>query len=207
MSDGATGLMLHALLCIEANVRADVTDKTVLRAFHMGPPLGRKSARCNTYGTANLTAAQKAKIKTFIDGRRKEREAEEKRISELGGRWDARSQYCIHPAASPPTADYPVWRFSCVGLVLQAYQRARIELLTEPYPLKTVDHLKQFYPSVARYLDDPNHRKALGLEGDDGWPVILVGYVLHSLRRTVAEINGPDAEPYRPQAGDELFDG
>lgn len=136
-SDGTTGLMLHALLCNEADVRDDVTDKTVLRAFHMGPPLGPRRDSCDAFGTANLTAQQKTKIKSFIDERREECAAEKKRQSEMGSRWDARSQYRIHPAATPPTPGYSLWRFNCVGFVLQAYLRARIKLVTGPYPLKT----------------------------------------------------------------------
>lgn len=82
---------------------------------------------------------------------------------------------------------------------------ARVKLLMGPYPPKTVDQLKRLYPDAAMYLDDPDQRKALGLETGDRWPVILVGYVLHSLRREAVEINGPDAQPYCPQEGDEFF--
>lgn len=204
-SDGTTGLMLHALICNEANVRADVTDNTELRAFHMGPPLLRSGETCDAFGTANLTATQRAKIKSFLDERQAERAAERRRQAELGGHWDAGSQYRIHPPATPPTPDYPLWRFNCVGFVLLAYQRARIKLLIGPYPLKTVNDLKRLYPDAADYLDDPDRRKWLGLENGEGWPVILVGYVLHSLRREAGENNGPDAEPYCPQEGDEFF--
>lgn len=204
-SDGATDLMLHALLCNEADVRDDVTDKTVLRAFHMGPPLGPRRDSCDAFGTANLTAQQKTKIKSFIDERREECAAEKKRQSELGSRWDARSQYLIHPEATPPTPGYSLWRFNCVGFVLQAYLRARIKLVTGPYPLKTVDDLKRLYPGAAIYLDDPDQRTALGLESGDRWPVVLVGYLLHSMQRSVERINGPSAEPYCPREGDEFF--
>jgi hypothetical protein len=204
-SDGATGLMLHALLCNEADVRGDVTDKTELRTFHMGPPLGAWRAACDAFGTVNLTAKQKAKIKSFIDERQEERAAERRRLFELGGHWDARSQYLVHPEATPPTPDYPLWRFNCVGFVLQAYRRAGIKLLTGPFPLKTVDDLKRLYPYAAIQLDDPDQRTALGIGVGHRWPVLLVGYVLHSLGRKVEEVNGPGAEPYCPWEGDEFF--
>src|SRR5487761_1521237 len=204
-SDGATGLMLHAVLCNEANPRRDVTDKTLLRVFHMGPPLGPWRAACDAHGTAGLTAEQRAKVKTFLSDRRAERAAEKRRLKQAGRRWNARSQYRIHPEAAPPSREYPLWRFNCIGFVTEAYLMAGVRLLTGPYPLKSLDDLRRLYPYAARHLDDLAERTALGIGEGDRWPVVLVGYVLHSLSRPIEEINGPRAEPYLPRDGDEFF--
>lgn len=204
-SAGATGLMLHALLCNEADARHDVTDETVLRGFHMGPPLGPHRAACDAYGTAGLTAKQRSKVKVFVNDRREERAAEKRRLRQGGRAWNAMAQYRIHPEATPPTRDYPLWRFNCVGVVTQAYISAGIELLTGPYPLKSVGDIKRLYPDAAGYLDDADQRKALGIGEGDRWPVVLVGYLLHSLSRPIGEINGPGAQPYCPREGDEFF--
>jgi hypothetical protein len=203
-SDGGD-LMLHALLCNEADVRDDVTSETVLRTFHMGPPLGPRRMPCDAFGTAELTTGQAAKLKAFLADRQEERNAEERRLRRLGRRWRAGSQYRIHPEATPPTPDYPLWRFSCVGFVLRAYQSARVHLLTGPYPSKTMEDLKRLYPHSAGHLDDPGQRNALGIGDGDRWPVILVGYVLHSLNRAASDINGANAQRYAPQIGDEYF--
>jgi len=95
-----------------------------------------------------------------------------------------------------------LWRFSCVGFVLQAYQTARISILGAPLPLKTLDELKQFYPWAVNDLDNAESRVRLGIGEGDRWPVALVGYVLNSLSRSSGEIH---ASPFVPQPGDAYF--
>lgn len=204
-SDGVGNLMLHALLCNESATRNDVTNDTIINSFHMGPPLGPRRAACDAVGSANLTDEQREKVKTFIKDRREEKAAEKKRLQALGLDWDSSSQYRIQPAATRPSRKHPLWRFSCVGLVLQAYKAARVSLLRRPFPLKTADDLKRVYPHFASDLEDADTRIHLGIGTGDRWPVALVGYVMHSLARPSEEINGPAAEPYQPQEGDEYF--
>lgn len=204
-SDGTSDLMLHALLCNEAASQNGITDSSVLRTFHMGPPLGPRRDLCDAVGSANLSADQRRKIKSFVDDRRAEKEAEKRRLRARGLSWNATAQYRIQPAATRPSRRFPLWRFSCVGLVLEAYKTARVYLLAPPLPLKTVADLKRLYPQFASELDDPDTRHDLGIGTGDRWPVALVGYVVHSLARTAAEINGAGAQPYQPHVGDEFY--
>ena len=54
------------------------------------------------------------------------------------------------------------------------------------------------------FLDNPDRRERLGLQGDGPWRVVLAGYLLHALDRTGDEIR---AEPYVAKSGDEFFVG
>lgn len=199
---GGSDLMVHALLYSDENARADVVKGAWLKCVHMGPPLSQRERPVDVVGTASLSDEDVRKIKTFADDRLKERKSEEDRLKLLKQTNSLRVEYCIHPPAQKPTVSFSLWRFSCVGFVLQAYRTARLELLGTPLPLRSLDELKQFYPVQAEKLDDPVMRKQLGIDQGDSWPVALVGYVLHSLTREPNEIR---ATPYVPQAGDEYF--
>lgn len=205
LGDAARNLYVHALICIEPDVRNDVTNTTVLKQFHMGPPLGPKRLHADAAGTAELTPDQCRQIKTFLDERKLERAAEKKRLSLLGNKRDTWSQYCVIPESLPPTPSFSLWRFSCVGLVLQAYREAGIELIREPYPITTLEEVKEYYPTLAHYLDEPAMRARVGLVDGSEWRVALVGYLLHSLARPASEINGPDSSPYQPKKQDAYF--
>lgn len=171
----------------------------------MGPPLGKRRQSCDAKGYANLTNDQKRKLKVFLDDRKSEKDAEKKRQQILGNKFDHKKQYRIYPSATPPTKNYPLWRFSCVGLVLKAYKIARIHLLSTKIPKISLQKLKELYPDFSDDLDNPELRQKLGLDDNDEWPVELVGYILHSLNRPVNEINGKNSSPYTPQKGDEYF--
>jgi hypothetical protein len=160
---GGSDLMVHALLCSEQNVRKDVVKGTYLRCFHMGPPLSQRDQKIDVIGAADLTDEEIRKVKTFADDRLRERQAEEARLKLLKQTDQLRVEYCIFPPAQKPTSSFSLWRFSCVGFVLQAYKTARIELLGTPLPLRTLDELKQFYPSHAANLDNLELRKRLAL--------------------------------------------
>lgn len=193
--------MVHALLSF-AEGGAEATKTTNIQCVHMGPPFGTHRYECDAAGTASLSGAERRMIKKFVDDRLEEREAQKARLRLTRRDRDIRTEYCILPSAQRPTPAFPLWRFSCVGFVLQAYQTARIELLGLPIPLRNLDELKRFYPSAAGKLDDPKVRKQLGIADAGPWPVALVGYVLHSLNREPAVIR---SAPYVPAAGDELF--
>ena len=201
-NDGSSNLMLHALLCNETATRTDVTRASTIECSHMGPPLGQRRYSCDVVGAAGLSDDHRRKIKVFVDERLNERAAEKERRRKLGLRFDSRVEYRIHPPATRPSGTFPLWRFSCVGFVLQAYQAARIQLLGSPLPLKSLDELKRLYPFHAQQLGDPETRARLGIGEGDRWPVVLVGYVINSLSRSITEIH---EEPYVPQSGDEYF--
>ncbi|MBX3419012.1 MAG: hypothetical protein KF851_15515 [Pirellulaceae bacterium] len=203
------GLFIHALLVVEPRPRHDVTATTELTHFHMGPPLESSQTTTSIVGSANLSLGQVRQIQTFVDERRSEKEAEDERRRILGRNAPAEfHQYWLICDAVPPNPDFSLWRFSCVGFVRQSYREAGIELLAEPFPERTIDELKRFYPHprVTRVLDNLKLReRLLGLGNGDKWPVCLVGYLVHSLARSVEEINGPAATAYQPVAIDSHF--
>ncbi len=171
----------------------------------MGPPLGPRRDTIDAVGSANLAPKQRRQVKAFIDDRLLEKKAQESRQRALGAHWDSTSQYCIHPPAEEPTPNRPFWRFSCIGLVMQAYRDGGLELLAGPFPRKTIGDLKALYPNCSDELDDPAVRVRLGIGEGDDWPVALVGYVLQALNREDELVNGATAQPYQPMDGDEYF--
>lgn len=197
-TDGTSHLMVHALLCNETDSRTDVTKQSEINCSHMGPPLGQRSISCDAVGSAELNDTHRRKIKLFVDDRLLERAAEKKR----GRLHGLLAEYRIHPPATRPSQEFPLWRFSCVGYVLEAYKAAGIRLLGAPLPFRTLDELKQLYPHHARRLDDSDIRTHLGIGEGDRWAVALVGYVLNSLSRAVDQIH---SDEYIPQPGDEYF--
>lgn len=89
--------------------------------------------------------------------------------------------------------------------MLRAYEEAQIYLIDRGnLPVVDLVTLKQAYPHFARLLDRQNLRKKLGIAEGDAWPVVLVGYLMHSLSRTRSEIM---AGPYVAEKGDEFSDG
>lgn len=201
-------LMLHAVLSFEDGTRNDVTNVTRLKSYHMGPPLGiTDKLTFDAVGTCDLSEQQNAQINEFVERQKQDRKAERKRRQKLGVKWDAREQYRIQPPFTRPNKNFPMWRYSCVGFVLLAYRNAKIELIDSPNsPLKTLDQIKQLYPEQqTRELDDPNTRQKVGLGNGDRWPVVLAGYLLHSLARPTAEVNGETSTPYTASDGDEFF--
>lgn len=202
--DDSDDLLVHAMLCNEAQSRHDVVHDSEVDCVHMGPPLRVQTSPLSSaaIGTAGLQETHRRKVKTFVDDRLKERFAEKERLKKLGRLADLRLEYLIHPPAMRPSGAIPMWRFSCVGFVLQAYQTARIKLLGGQLPLRSLTELKQFYPWAAKDLDVQENRIRLGIGEGERWPVALVGYVLNSLARNPSEIH---AGPFVPQPGHEYF--
>ncbi len=196
LAKGHERLMRHAMLCDEDGDRVDIRLETKLRISHMGPPLGTGISDCHAAGTAELTDTEKLRVKQFVALRLGQQASAAFRQKAF--------QYCIHPAAQPPSQKFAFWRFSCVGYVLEAYRFIDIHLLDDALPLKSAQDLKSFYPDFAEALDDPRKRASVGLADGDCWPVALVGYVLHSLARSVDEIRVPGAR-YSVREGDEYF--
>ncbi len=169
---------------------------------HMGPPLlSIASMTADAVGNARLTDGEIRKIKDYIDRHDSEHQAVT-RVS----RANISQMYCIVPHVIPFREEdgrYVRMRFSCAGFVFEAYRRARIRLLEESQlPLITLDQIKQAYPDSAKILDVPKFREAMGLMGSGPWPVMLCGYLLHSLNRDEALIR---AHPHLAGSGEENF--
>jgi hypothetical protein len=168
----------------------------------MGPPLriaGRMQA--DAVGIADLTDDEARKIKDFLD----RHESEHQSAQKLNPRSFPRV-YCIFPHAAPlreQDGRYARTRFSCAGFVFEAYQRAGIHLFDEDQlPQISLDQIKEAYDDVAVILERPAFRELMGLSGIGPWPVMLCGYLFHSLRRDSAEIRG---HPFIVTIGDEIF--
>ena len=168
---------------------------------HMGPPLNRGGAmRADAVGTVVLTVDELEVIKRFA----------QLHISEHGStkfcRTNSHQFYCIHPHASPFSESdgrYVRTRFSCVGFVYECYKQAGIQLLdVTNQPVVDLDRIRNCYPVFSRLLDITKSRNLMGLTGDGPWPVMLCGYLFHSLARGDDEIR---STPYCPQASDAHF--
>ena len=99
----------------------------------------------------------------------------------------------------PPSPSHPLWRFNCAGFVLQAYLEADITLLDEIIPVVNMDRLIEAYPWAAGRLADSDTRHKMGIGEGEEWPVVFVGYVIHSLSRSSDEIR---AKPYVAKVAD-----
>lgn len=159
-------------------------------------------------GTAELDSegldrGERRRIKAFVDERMSERDAQKARLDRMQTIERRCQEYSIHPDYVPPNENTTLWRFSCVGFVLRAYETARIQLLNrDSLPMISLEKLKAAYPSWAGLLSKAEVRERLGIGQGREWPIVLAGYVLHSLAREAAEIRNA---PYVVDAGDEHF--
>ena len=167
------------------------------RVDHMGPPLERNgNLSVSAWGTVPLNNDEVNQVQLWIDER-----INEYRAQSLS-KWD---QYIARPHVKDVRragGTIQHQQFSCAGFVIEALRDAGIDLIETDervLPRVDIDCLRQAYPRLPRA---PKLRLQLGLDGDGPWPVVLCGYVLHSLNRTEIEIR--DGR-YRPQAGDEYF--
>jgi hypothetical protein len=167
---------------------------------HMGPPLeiGNDTMANHNMGTAGLKTDEVLQVQVFIDDRAAEYEAGNLRR-------DKRKQYCVAPHAEPfeetdGTVTY--WKFSCAGFVIEAYRFAGLNLLITDeghIPPIGIGLLNAAYPGIA---DNPCLRTHFKLHGSGPWNVVLAGYVLNALDRSVEAIR---RAPYRPVIGDAFF--
>src|SRR5260370_10055070 len=100
----------------------------------MGPPLEEKSQSVDVIGTTllspdGLPPAELRQIKVFVDDRLRERKAQESRLARLRRLEPYFAEYVIHPSCVEPKEEVSLWRFSCAGFVLKAYEEANIHLL------------------------------------------------------------------------------
>ena len=85
---------------------------------------------------------------------------------------------------------------------MQAYEEADVVILSDELPHVGLQELKRTYPDAADELDDPEFRRQMGIGDGTSWPIVLVGYVVHSLNRNSGEIR---SLPYQAKQGDEFF--
>lgn len=196
------GFLAHAILCDEEAERTIDAKTANVHAVQMGPPLRRSITLAHVVATASLSDIEKRQIKSFVDDRLLERKAHVARLAQRGDKWGAESEYTICPHARAPDGDVPMWRFSCTGFVIQAYAEAGIVLLSDDVPSVTLETVKEAYSWAQHRLSDPVFRAQMGIGNGESWPVVFVGYVIHSLSRDPAEIR---RQPYRPISGNEFY--
>ncbi len=198
-SDNVEQFVRHVGLALQP--QAGLTRRSPLvRLVHMGPPLTRDHADgprpADAVATVELTADELLQIQVFLDELNDVYEAEKAR---------AEKQYVIRPHVAEPDEKTPFPRFNCAGFVVEAYRDAGIDLVeTEEtlLPPVSLGKLKQAYPDQAEALEREAIRRRCGLLGNGPWPVLLAGYVICAMARSVESIR---SEPYQPQAGDEYF--
>lgn len=167
---------------------------------HMGPPLGVNEGEhaVHCVGSAGLTTDDILQIQVFVDERAGEYEATKIRQ-------DIRAQYCVRPhveAHREPNGTVTYWKYSCAGFVIEAYRYVGLDLLiTDEERLPPVDLrlLVAAYPDIAA---SARLRARFNLQGDGPWKVVLAGYVLNALDRSVEAIQ---RAPYQPVSGDAFF--
>jgi hypothetical protein len=169
----------------------------------MGPPLRSPgSMAANVRATADLNDDERRKIASFVD-----RHANEHKAQQFSGpRGNARS-YVIYPHCREETEQdgtHVYTRFSCAGYVIESYQFARLTLLDLPQvPPVSLQQASIAYPEMAAALSSSARlREEFGLTGHGPWPIVLCGYVVHSLARSAVDIR---AASYAPSITDMNF--
>ena len=186
----------HVGLAAEAS--DGIHANTMVLVHHMGPPLARDGEmHAHVRGQLELTDDEQNQIKVFVDEHAPEGQAEE--------RTGALRRYVVRPHADWLREEdgTPVCRrFSCAGFVIEAYAEADLPLVvTDEGSLPPVsrDALTPIYPQLR---DHPAVARKVGLGGDGPWPVVMPGYIFHSLARDEDTIR---REPHTPVAGNEKF--
>jgi hypothetical protein len=177
-------------------------ERDKVEVVDMFPPLRLSGAMtANAIGRPELEEGEWRKIKIFLDLHAGEHSS----ILHLT-RTNLTQVYCILPHAAPydeKDRRYARTRFSCAGLVVEAYKRAGINLVEENrLPLINLDQIKRAYPDCAGLLEITVFREAMGLTGTGPWPVLLCGYLINSLSRSKETIRN---QVFVATAGDEYF--
>lgn len=169
-----------------------------VRIVDMGPPLASldsaKPTSVDVVGTADLSADDVSAIYTFICEQLNEYQS-------LNGK--KLDQYYVHPHLVKGDGEASANRYSCAGFVYECYLDIGITLVDlSSVPAVTAEPLKLAFPDQRRNLDRPERRGLVGLSGEGPWPVLLPGYLFHSLSRGSDQIR---QAAYQPQPGDECF--
>jgi hypothetical protein len=169
-----------------------------LRMVDMGPPLGTPESsspeNVDVVGTATLTSDDASIINTFIC----------EQIDEYKSlKTTRKKQYVVCPHFVKGDGLVSARRYSCAGFVFECYFDLGISLVDiDALPHVDESTLAMVYPLLPRILEDPEWRLDVGLAEDGPWPVLLPGYLFHSLNRGADRIR---QAPYQPSPGDECF--
>jgi hypothetical protein len=169
-----------------------------LRMVDMGPPLvgpsESKPKAIDVVGGAALSADDASIVNTFIC----------EQINEYESLNAApQKQYVVHPHFVNGDGVVSARRYSCAGFVYECYLDVGITLVElESLPMIDEKTLTLAYPLLPRILASPQLREMVGLTDESPWPVLLPGYLFHSLNRTPDEIR---RAPYQTHPGDKCF--
>jgi len=167
-------------------------------AVHMRPPLRQgHTMTVHITGSVPLTNDEIKQVSAWI-----EEIADEYRAAAIG----MMDQFHIDPPWKDEfdqnTHVRRYRRYSCAGFVIDGHRQVSIDLLDiAPGSLPEVDR----QTILATYADaqaSPIFLAQCGLGGNGPYRIVLPGYVLHSMKRTTAQIR---QGPYRVQPGDERF--
>ena len=168
---------------------------TGLAVKHMGPPLESTNMNCDVLGTAELAVDEVRLVALFVDRNQDEHDSRQLAPGDA---------YCVHPHVDPVRADdgtIEYFRYSCAGFAVMAYAEADIQLLDlAALPAVTLDTIADAYPDHAQVLRRRVATRAkFGLTGNGPWPVLMCGYLFHSLKRPIGTLR---TTPYVPVAAD-----
>lgn len=169
-----------------------------VRIVDMGPPLASldsaKPTSVDVVGTADLSADDVSAIYAFICEQLNEYQSLQVK---------KRAQYYVYPHFVKGDGKTSANRYSCAGFVYECYLNIGITLVDlASVPTVTAEPLKLAFPDQRRNLDRPERREMAGLSGEGPWPVLLPGYLFHSLGRGSDQIR---QAAYQPKPGDECF--
>lgn len=187
-NQGSSSIVSHvALLRDKSNIQLNET----VDVWQQSPPLvvGPSSLQAG-----NNTSMCKAHLVAWLELNDDEYESMDDWLFEVDIEQrpsDKYEQYFVHPHVidqiDGETGTRLYRRFSCVGVVIECYRGAAIELLNidESIPEAELQGLCNVNPGVRR----ADNRERYGLSGTGPWKVILPGYIIHAFHnRTDAEI-------------------
>ena len=185
---GAAPLVRHVALAAEP---CAIRWPLHVRVTHMGPPLEEDAGvQADVVGHGNLTHREELDIDIWVQGELSRRPASE-------AHW---AQYVAVPAQQErrdSDGSLAYVRYSCAGFVLSAYRHVGIDLIDEAeLPSRDLAALQEAFAVGAR----PRLLRYLGMTGPGPWPVLMPGYIFHSLARP-----GVRAAAYRPKSSDDSY--
>jgi hypothetical protein len=166
-----------------------------VRVAHMGPPL-------------QLPGEMQVHVVGWLEGlERDELEALEDWIEYMETRTKACVYFCRPARQRQVDAESGevTYKFSCAGLVEQAYDHVGIRLVVGDADLPRLDleTLKRVWSALLSRLTGPQLERILAKFGlplaEAPWPVLVPGYILHSLTQRRGDL------PYQSAASDVAF--
>lgn len=191
----------HVALAREVGAAKKLQSVSV---WQMGPPLvvGSQSQHANQ----NANTLDDVDLVGFVELSTDELDGIQTWLADLDTERRPPDRYqhyaaCPHYFWKRDEAGMPLYRrFSCAGLVVECYMQVDIRLLNvEGIPHVDVATLSPIYGPIVEN-QRLRERLKIGLDGSGPWPVLLPGYLFHSLARSDSEIR---AVPRSPQSAAE----